>query len=63
MECALAVEVVVERGLRAACVLTLMCNSICSKHLDRRLRTSMFLMFSSRHVKGGYEGCNLLTSH
>ena len=31
------------------------CNSICSKHLDRTLQTSMFLMSSSRHVKGGYD--------
>ena len=36
-------------------------NSICSKHLDRPLHTSMFLMSSSRHVKGGYKGSNLLT--
>ena len=36
-------------------------NSICSKHLDRMLRTSMFLMSSSRHVKEGYKGFDLLT--
>ena len=28
---------------------------IYSKHVDRTLQTSMFLMFSSRHVKGGYK--------
>ena len=30
-------------------------NGTCSKQLDGTLQTSMFLMFSSRHVKGGYE--------
>ena len=34
-------------------------NSIRSKYLDRMLQTSMFLMFSSRHVKGGYLDTNL----
>ena len=36
-------------------------NSICSKRLDRTLQTSMFLMFSSRHVKGGYKWLHPLT--
>ena len=36
-------------------------NSICCKHLDRTGQTSMFLMSSSRHVKGGYELFNPLT--
>ena len=36
-------------------------NSTCSKQLDGMLQTSMFLMFSSRHVKGGYELFNPLT--
>ena len=36
-------------------MLFFICNSICSKHLDRTLQSSMFLMSSSRHVKGGYD--------
>ena len=36
-------------------------NRICCKYLDRTGRTSMCLMSSSRHVKGGYELLNPLT--
>ena len=52
-------EVVVERGV--PCMLAFMFNSICSKHLDRKLQTSMFLMSSSRHVKGGCQWFNPFT--
>ena len=36
-------------------------NSTCSKQLDGMLQTSMFLMSSSRHVRGGYKLFNPLT--
>ena len=36
-------------------------NRICCKYLDRTGQTSMCLMSSSRHVKGGYELLNPLT--
>ena len=52
---------IVERGLRVPCMLAFMFNSICSKHLDRKLQTSMFLMSSSRHVKGGCQWVNPFT--
>ena len=54
---------VLEKGPRLPCMLTFMFNSICSKHLDRRLQTSMFLMSSSRHVKGGCQWFNPLILH
>ena len=42
-------------------------SMLVSKHLHSwligMLQTSMFLMFSSRHVKGGYKWLHPLTSH
>ena len=44
----------VQKGLMQGSMLVCIFNGIRSKHLDRMLQTSMCLMFSSRHVKGGY---------